>query len=132
MAAAGEAHLASETTDTARHDHPVRFAMTSPLRQELDIAVAARTIDWLQAELVGSAGAVLRAMAVQSDGAAVEALAALVASAYILGRRLGVPFERLDEEAVRRLKAHATDGHELERRYGDLSALAGYLEDRRG
>lgn len=106
--------------------------MTSPLRQEVDIAAAARAIDWLQAELVGSAGAVLRGMAARSDEAATEALAAVVASAYILGRRLGVPFERLDQEAVQRLKAHVAEGHELERRYGDLSALAGYLEDRRG
>ncbi|MCL5677065.1 MAG: MazG-like family protein [Firmicutes bacterium] len=106
--------------------------MTSPLRQEVDIAVAARTIDWLQAELVSSAGGLLRAMAVGSDDASTEAMAALVASTYILARRIGVSFERLDQEAVRRLKGHAAEGHELERRYGDLSALAGYLEDRRG
>ncbi|QBS37078.1 MULTISPECIES: MazG-like family protein [Thermaerobacter] len=96
----------------------------------LDITESLQVLDWLKAELVSGAGAVLRAGLQRDPARLLEALAALQITVYALARRSGIPVERLEAEVVRRLAAEALSGHYLEERFGDLSAIRQHLERR--
>lgn len=90
-----------------------------------------RLIEWLKAELVTNVGAVFQAMAKNGEQAVLEGLAAVVASAYVLARRIGIDFSTLDKMIITRLEQNIQLGHEAENGYGDLSELQRHLRQRR-
>lgn len=91
--------------------------------QEVDIARNARAVEWLEAEMVHQTGAVLHALIKNNEEGALESLASVVISAYLLSRRLGCGFTRLDAAVRSRLQSVLEQNHELERWYGDVSEL---------
>jgi hypothetical protein len=91
-----------------------------------------KVIDWLKAELASSLGAVLRAMVAGTEDSLAWALGSLVLTAYVLGRRSGLTYGRIDARVVGRARDLIEGGHELERTYGDLSALVAHFEGRGG
>lgn len=101
------------------------------MHEEPDIARSLRTIEFLKAEMVGAVAGLLRAMVRGTEEAMADALASLVISAYVLGRRVGISFGRLDRRIHTRLHQLLDEGHEVERWYGDLSLLVRHLGERR-
>lgn len=97
--------------------------------QEIDIARNVRAIEWLEAELVHETGSLLHALVKNNEEGAVDSLAAVVISTYLLSRRLGYGFPRLDSKVRARLQASLEQEHELEQWYGDISE---YLQHLRG
>lgn len=93
----------------------------------VDIAKNARTLEWLRAELVGSAAQAMRAMARGEEDAAIDALASGVVVCYLLARRMGASYARLDNQVLARLHDSIAGGHEIEQWYGDLTQLAAHL-----
>ncbi|MCL6614323.1 MAG: MazG-like family protein [Firmicutes bacterium] len=98
---------------------------------DLDIARNARAIEWLQAELVHEAGSLLRALVKDNEEAALDSLAAVVISSYLLAKRLGYGLARLDGVIRSRLQSGLEHEHELEQWYGDISELLRHLYGRR-
>ncbi|MBE3599606.1 MAG: MazG-like family protein [Limnochordaceae bacterium] len=90
---------------------------------ETDLARNLRAIEHVKAELAAALAGVYRAVLRASDEGIADALATLVVTAYLLGRRLGISPTRLDMKAESRLRAMTEQGHELEQWYGDFSAL---------
>ena len=97
---------------------------------ELDIARNVRAIEWLEAELVHETGSLLHALVKNSEEAALENLAAVVISAYLLARRLGYGFHKLDTSVIARLQASLEQDHELEQWYGDISEFLQHVRGR--
>lgn len=77
----------------------------------------------MKAELAQSAGSVPRALLRGEPDTVADALAAVVISCYLLGRRVGLDFARLDRAVLARLERSVREGHEMESWYGDLSQL---------
>ena len=100
-----------------------------PLGDNRTLARHLKVLDWLKAELVGGVAALFKAMAMGTADAIADALSAIVLSTYVLGRRLGVPYAQLDLRVAARAHELAADGHEVERTYGDLSALYQHFEE---
>ncbi|MGQ9779635.1 MAG: MazG-like family protein [Bacillota bacterium] len=98
---------------------------------DIDIARNARAIEWLQAELVHEAGSLLRALVKENEEAALDSLAAVVISSYLLAKRLGHGFARLEATIRARLQAGLENQHELEQWYGDISEFLRHLAGRR-
>jgi hypothetical protein len=107
-------------------------AVTGPSPGAVDVGRNARAVEFLKAELVASAGAVLRGLVRGREEETLDGLAQTLAAAYLLARRLGIPFARLDLRLEGFLRANAEQGHQLERWYGDVTALLAHLEQRRG
>lgn len=101
-------------------------------QQPIDVARNARTVEWLKAELAGGLAGVFRAMWSGRTDAVTESLAVIVMTAYLLARRLGVSFSQLDNKLMGYLRTNIEDEHEIERWYGDLSALSEHWQNRRG
>ncbi|MEW6662962.1 MAG: MazG-like family protein [Bacillota bacterium] len=99
--------------------------------KEVDIARNFRLLEWLKAELVGGVAALLRAAVKGSQEAILDALAGIVVTAYLLGKRLGVSFARLDAKMRDKLESSISEDHEIECWYGDLSALLYHLKSKR-
>lgn len=51
---------------------------------------------------------------------------------YVLARRLGFTFSRLDAAIEAKLRQNIDHEHEVEKEYRDLSALLHHLKERRG
>lgn len=80
-------------------------------------------MEWLKAEIAGGAGSVCKALLVGNPETVADSLAALVISCYLLGRRVGLDYARLDEAILAKLELNIREGHELETWYRDLSQL---------
>lgn len=98
--------------------------------QEIDIARNVRAIEWLEAEMVRETGSLLHALVKNNEENAVESLAAVVIAAYLLSRRLGYGFSRLDASIRARLQMNLEQEHELEQWYGDISEYLQHLRNR--
>lgn len=103
--------------------------MTQP-SGEVDIARNIRAIEWLRTELIGIVGVLCRAMLKGSSELMLDALSGLIMTTYLLGRRLGFTFSRIDARLSEKLGEYAREPHELEQAYGDFSALRTYIEDK--
>lgn len=99
--------------------------------QESGIAKNIRIIEWLKADILSSMAALFKAMVKGSEERIIDALASLVISAYVLGRRLGINFSRLDLKVESKLRQSIDDNHEVERWYGDLSELLHYQSEKK-
>lgn len=102
-----------------------------PGSQEGGIAKNIKVVEWLKADLITSASALFKSMLKGSEDLILDALASLVVTCYVLGRRLGINFSRLDLRVEAKLRQGIDEDHELERWYGDLSTLLNYLVDKK-
>ncbi|MGI6553174.1 MAG: hypothetical protein GX779_02110 [Clostridia bacterium] len=99
--------------------------------RETDISRNLRMIDWLRAELVSTVGLLLKAMAKGSQELILDALAGGMIVLYVLGRRLGLTFSRIDLKVAEKLREGIALNHETEIWYKDLSSLLVHLEGRK-
>lgn len=97
---------------------------------EGDVARNLRTIEWLKAELLGGVAALFRALWRGGDEAILEGLATIIVVCYLLTRRLGVHFVRLELKLESQLRRYLSEGHELEEWFGDISSLQRYWNER--
>lgn len=95
---------------------------------EVDIAKNMRTIDWLKVELLSGISSLFKFMLKGSEELIIDALASIIITCYILGKRLGIGFARVDLKAMHKLRVNISDNHQVEQWYGDLSALLEYME----
>ena len=90
---------------------------------ESDILRKLRLIEWLKAELVTNVGQVYQAIAKNSEQAISDALAAVVVSCYVLGKRMGMDFAALDQAVSHKVTHHIKQEQEAEKWFGDYSEL---------
>jgi len=95
------------------------------------IAKNIKIIEWLKADLLTSLSALFKSMLRGSEELILDALASLVITCYVLGRRLGINFPRLDFKIEAKLRQGIDENHEVERWYGDISNLLNYLVDKK-
>ena len=96
-----------------------------------DILRKLRFIDWLKAELAAHLAGLLHAIARNSERGIREALAALVVTSYVLGRRLGLDFDNLDREIVAWLGRHTNQEQDIQNWTGDYVDLERHLRQKR-
>ncbi|MEW6424264.1 MAG: MazG-like family protein [Bacillota bacterium] len=102
-----------------------------PIEQDTGIAKNIRVIEWLKADLLTSLSALFKSMLRGSEERVQDALASLIITCYVLGRRLGSSFPRLELKIESKLRQSIEEDHELERWYSDLSALLTHLLEKK-
>ncbi|MCL6447234.1 MAG: MazG-like family protein [Armatimonadetes bacterium] len=102
-----------------------------PLEQDTGIAKNIRVVEWLKADLLTSVSALFKSMLRGSEEYIQDALASLIITCYVLGRRLGVSFSRLELKMESKLRQSIGEDHELERWYSDLSTLLSHLLEKK-
>lgn len=95
---------------------------------EIDVVKGLKAIEELKAELLQAQWLFQHGTLTGSEQEMLQGLADLVGSSYLLARRLGFDFSRLDRNLLQRLQAwQTTDKLSLESHWGDLSLLLSYL-----
>jgi hypothetical protein len=100
------------------------------MERDLDVATRARMIEWLKTEVVDQVSRLFKAIWDGSTSRVIDSLAGLIASSYILGRRLGIPYRDLDQAIADKLAILKQEGHQLEDQYQDLTALSEHIRKR--
>jgi hypothetical protein len=100
------------------------------MERDLDVATRARMIEWLKTEVVDQVSRLFKAIWDGSTTRAIDSLAGLIASSYILGRRLGIPYRDLDQAIADKLAKLKQEGHQLEDQYQDLTELSEHIRKR--
>ena len=98
---------------------------------ESEIVRKLRLLEGLKAELVGSVGQVFHALAKSGEQSAAQALAAVIVNAYVLGKRLGIEFAQMEDAINARLEQNIKQETEVEKWYGDMSALRRHIHQKR-
>lgn len=96
--------------------------------EEIDVVKNHRVIEWLKAEMISSMGGLFKAIISGGEDLVTDCLARIITSTYLLGRRFGLTFAKIDMKIHSNLQSSIEINHELEKWYGDLSALVGYLD----
>lgn len=99
--------------------------------QESEILRKLRLIESLKAELVSNAGALLGAIAKNSEAAITEGLAAVIISTYVLARRLGINGTTLDQAIDVKLSQNIKKEHDAEKWFGDFSECQRHFRQKR-
>lgn len=107
-------------------------AALPPEKASADIARAARSVEWLKAELLMGMASLYQSLSRggKDEEEFLDNLADALLHTYLLSRRLGISLPRLDMRVTRKLAINIAAGHQLEEWFGDLSALSDHLSDR--
>lgn len=90
-----------------------------------------KTIEWLKTELVDGIASLFKAMIPNQEKKLVNSLVRLIITSFVLGRRLGISYERMDDELKTQLHDLIDSGHEVEEWFGDLSELQKHMDNRK-
>jgi len=100
----------------------------------IDVTKNIKMIEWLKSELLTTLAS-LYELLVKGVSGSQEALADILANivlvTYLLGKRLGINFLRIDMRIEDKIKLGILEKHKIEEWYGDLSDLKQYLDRKR-
>lgn len=98
--------------------------------KDIDIATNLRVVEWLKTEILDAVSTLFRSLMKSSSEMTADALATIIISAYLLGRRVGVSFHTVDMIIKHKLNSSINEAHEIEQWYGDLTELKRYMENK--
>ena len=99
--------------------------------KNVDITKNIRVIEWLKSEILTAVSTLFQVLVngVQnSQEAVLDVLANIILVTYLLGKRLGFTFEKIDEKLQNKIKLGVVEEHKIEKWYGDLSKLSDYIK----
>lgn len=97
---------------------------------DFNIAKNVRTIEWLKAEIITGLGTLFKSMIKNHEEAILDSLTGIIMGCYFLGKRLGIPYAKLDSRVEQRLDSPQMQDHEIEEWYGDVTNLQQYFRER--
>jgi hypothetical protein len=97
---------------------------------EVNVVKNVKTIELIKAEIITAIGDLFKAMVKNNEAGILNALSNLILGCYFLGKRLGIPFAKLDEEIQERLAAPELQTVDLENWFGDVTSLRQYTKER--
>lgn len=100
-------------------------------KDDIDITKNIRVIDWLKIEMLNTVSSLFSLLHKGSkDGqeAILDCLANMILVTYLLGKRLGLSFEEIDNKVSNKAKLGIAEDHKIEKWYGDLNRLLDYFK----
>lgn len=101
------------------------------MNKNVDITKNIKMIEWLKSELLTAIALLFETLVMgikNSQEKILDILANLILITYLLGRRLGLTYERIDSKIKDKAKIGRIEEHNIEKWYGDLSALIKHLD----
>jgi hypothetical protein len=100
------------------------------INHEVSIVKNVKTIELIKAEIITAIGDLFKAMVKNSEEGILHALSSLILGCYFLGRRMGIPFSKLDEKIQERLGSSEMQTVDIEKWFGDVTSLQQYTQER--
>ncbi|MBF8982307.1 MazG-like family protein [Lutibacter sp. B2] len=101
--------------------------------RNIDITKNIRIIEWLKSELlttIASLYEILLKGERETQTVLIDILSNIIFVTYILGKRLGVSFSRIDMKIEDKIRLGILENHKLEDWHGDLSDLKQHFDRR--
>lgn len=92
------------------------------------IAKNIKVIEWLKAEILEQVSALFKGLYHGKESYIIDSLSSLIVSIYVLARRVGIPFHKIDKAVIDKINDNKAKGHEIEEWYGDLTVLEQYIK----
>jgi len=105
-----------------------RLSLDKP--SNVHIAKNIKVLEWLKAEIIEHVSALFKGLYHGKESHIVDSLASLLIAIYVLARRVGIPFHKIDKAVIDKLHEHKAQGHEIEDWYGDLTILEQYIKNK--
>lgn len=100
------------------------------MQRKIDLTANQKVIEWLKADMVETVGGLFKSIVKKGNDATVDALATLIITAYVLGRRLGISYQIIEMRIKHKIDISIEDGSEFEKDGEDLAQLRIYLENK--
>lgn len=100
------------------------------MNKNVDVTKNIKMIEWLKSELLTAIALLFETLVMgirNSQEKILDILANLILITYLLGRRLGLTFDRIDDKIKDKAKLGRIEEHDIEKYYGDLSELIKHL-----
>ncbi|MBO8168642.1 MAG: MazG-like family protein [Thermoanaerobacteraceae bacterium] len=101
-------------------------------QDKVSIARNIHIIEELKAELVDSTAGVLKALAKDDQSNVIDSLTRTIISTYLLAKKLGIDFSRLDSQVIGKLKRTIKYTAKDEGIKDEMEMLLDYLADNQG
>ncbi|WP_066506803.1 MazG-like family protein [Abyssisolibacter fermentans] len=104
------------------------------MKNDVDITKNIKVIEWLKCELLASVSSLFDLLVhevQQSQEVIIDVLANIIFVTYLLGKRLGISFEKIDAKIQSKIKLKIVEEHKIEKWYGDLSFLLEHFKRKR-
>ncbi|MFV9510324.1 MazG-like family protein [Tepidibacillus sp. LV47] len=89
-----------------------------------------KVMEWLKTEILEQVSGLFKGLLHGKEEFILDSLASLLLAIYVLARRIGIPFHKLETAVKDKIQQHLKNGHEVEEWYGDLSLLDQYINKR--
>jgi len=100
-------------------------------KNRIEIAKGIKVIEWLKTELITQISSLFKGMLEGKEELIMDSLASLIVTIYVIARRMGFNFHRLEEAVKEKLAENKNNNHQLEEWYGDLSSLEQHWKTKR-
>ncbi|NBI06560.1 hypothetical protein D3Z33_06760 [Senegalia massiliensis] len=100
----------------------------------IDITKNIRVIEWLKIEILNSVSLLFNLLykgVKEGQEALLDCLANIILVTYLLGKRLGLSFEEIDNKVEKKVKLGIAENHKIENWYGDLNRFLDYFKKTR-
>lgn len=101
---------------------------------DFDITKNIKIVEWLKSELltaVASLHEILVGGVKDKQDVVADVIANIILVTYLLGRRLGISFDRIDYKVEDKIRIGITEEHNVEKWYGELTEMREYLKKTR-
>ncbi len=99
--------------------------------EDVSLSRRMRLIEWLKVELLNSVSALFDSFFRNSKEDSLDALSNLIMVSYLLARRTGISYQRLDRRVDEKIRDNIDSNHPLEDWSGDLTALISFREEQK-
>lgn len=101
------------------------------MNKNVDVTKNIKMIEWLKSELLSAIALLFETLTMgikNSQDKTLDILANLILITYLLARRLGITYEKIDSKIRDKAKLGRIEEHNIEKWYGDLSDLIKHLD----
>lgn len=100
-------------------------------KKDLDIAQNLKIVEWLKSELIESVAALFKSLLKTGSDATIEALATIILVTYLLGSRVGISFQSIDNKLRDKLNISIRESTEVDEWNTGLTELLNYWEKKK-
>lgn len=100
-------------------------------KKDLDIAQNLKIVEWLKSELIESVAALFKSLLKTGSDATIDALATIIIVTYLLGNRVGISFQSIDNKLRDKLNISIRESTEVDEWNTGLTELLTYLEKKK-
>ncbi|HLS52671.1 MAG TPA: MazG-like family protein [Tissierellaceae bacterium] len=103
------------------------------VNKNIDIIKNMKTVEWLKAELLTNIAYLHKVLVNNEDNTREDLediISNIILETYILGKRLGLEYENIDQALKENIKINLIQEHKIEKWYGDLSKLLNHIDSR--